>query len=253
VDNRVDTRWITISTDVLASFDGAVIITWLLSVLNKMEYFVYQVNSNSSPDITGEKPTPTFLYDGAGRRKYLTAAERNAFLRVARTLPDEHRTFCLTLAYTGARISEALFLIPKQIDRPAQCIVYETLKRRRRGIFRAVPIPADFLSELERVHQLHVIQLDPVLCAQRIWPWCRTTAWHVVKECMTSAGIEGPHTSPKGLRHSFAVNALQAGVPINLVRKWLGHARLSTTEIYADAIGEEEQAIADRFWKTFQT
>ena len=55
---------------------------------------------------------------------------------------------------------------------------------------------------------------------------------------------------PKGLRHAFAISALQAGVPINFVRKWLGHARLSTTEIYADAVGEEEHAIAERFWGT---
>ncbi|MBF0115854.1 MAG: tyrosine-type recombinase/integrase, partial [Magnetococcales bacterium] len=53
------------------------------------------------------------------------------------------------------------------------------------------------------------------------------------------------------LRHSFAIAALQSGVPINFVRKWLGHARLSTTEIYANAVGEEGQTIASRFWDTF--
>jgi site-specific recombinase XerD len=68
---------------------------------------------------------------------------------------------------------------------------------------------------------------------------------------MTAAAIFGPKASPKGLRHGFAVGALHSGVPINFVRKWLGHARLSTTEIYAEAVGEEEQAIAARFWKTF--
>ena len=56
---------------------------------------------------------------------------------------------------------------------------------------------------------------------------------------------------PKGLRHAFGVGTVQAGVPLNLLKKWLGHARLSTTEIYADAVGAEEQAIAGRFWKTF--
>jgi integrase/recombinase XerD len=70
---------------------------------------------------------------------------------------------------------------------------------------------------------------------------------------MAAASIVGPHASPKGLRHGFAVAALQSGVPINFVRKWLGHSRLSTTEIYADAIGEEERAIARRFWRTFDT
>lgn len=68
---------------------------------------------------------------------------------------------------------------------------------------------------------------------------------------MAAAAVAGPQASPKGLRHGFAVAALQSGVPINFVRKWLGHARLSTTEIYADAIGEEERAIAERHWRSF--
>lgn len=86
---------------------------------------------------------------------------------------------------------------------------------------------------------------------RRLWPWCRTAAWLRVKEGMAAAHVVGPQASPKGLRHAFAVTALQAGVPINLVRRWLGHSRLSTTEIYADAVGPEERAIAMRFWKTF--
>ena len=68
---------------------------------------------------------------------------------------------------------------------------------------------------------------------------------------MAVALVDGPRATPKGLRHAFAVAALQAGVPINLVRKWLGHARLSTTEIYANAVGDEEREIASRFWRAF--
>ena len=60
--------------------------------------------------------------------------------------------------------------------------------------------------------------------------------------------VDGPHASPKGLRHGFGVAAVWAGIPLNLVQKWLGHAQLSTTAIYADAVGEEEQSIAARMW-----
>jgi site-specific recombinase XerD len=35
---------------------------------------------------------------------------------------------------------------------------------------------------------------------------------------------------------------------MNLVQRWLGHARISTTAIYADASGPEEQALAARYW-----
>jgi site-specific recombinase XerD len=38
------------------------------------------------------------------------------------------------------------------------------------------------------------------------------------------------------------------GVPLHMVQKWTGHAQLSTTAIYADAVGKEEQDIAARMW-----
>jgi integrase/recombinase XerD len=41
---------------------------------------------------------------------------------------------------------------------------------------------------------------------------------------------------------------LQAGVPLNLTQRWLGHARISTTALYAIASGPEEHAFAERFW-----
>jgi hypothetical protein len=56
------------------------------------------------------------LYDPQGRRLYLTAEERKAFLNAARDAPREVRTFCLVLHDTGCRISEALAL--KEIQPP---------------------------------------------------------------------------------------------------------------------------------------
>jgi integrase/recombinase XerD len=50
---------------------------------------------------------------------------------------------------------------------------------------------------------------------------------------------------PVGLRHGFGVSA---GIPLNLVQKWLGHAQLTTTAIFADATGAEEKDIARRMW-----
>ena len=68
---------------------------------------------------------------------------------------------------------------------------------------------------------------------------------------MAEADISGCQAMPKGLRHAFGVGVVQAGVPINLLKKWLGHSRLETTAIYAAAVGAEEQAIATKFWNTF--
>ena len=198
----------------------------------------------SRSDVNDAPVSP--LYDRRGFRKYLTASERAAFLHAAHQALPDVRTFCLALAYTGARVSEALALTPARIDVDARVILIESLKKRRRGHFRAVPIPAEFIAELERVHSVAAGGIG------RLWPWSRTTAWERIREVMALAGVTGPQASPKGLRHGFAVASLEAGVPITLVRKWLGHARLEMTERYTELVGEEEQAMARRLWQTFE-
>jgi site-specific recombinase XerD len=68
---------------------------------------------------------------------------------------------------------------------------------------------------------------------------------------MDAARLDGPHASPKGLRHGFGVAAVSAGIPLTLVQKWLGHAQLTTTTttaIYANAVGAEEHEVARRMW-----
>ena len=215
---------------------------------------VQTVNRNLRPPsvaLAAPAQAASLIYDRSGNRKYLTAAERRAFLRAVQQMPPEVQTFCRVLAYTGARVSEVLALTPGRIDISAGLVVLESLKKRRRGMFRAIPLPDDLLGELDSVHDIVRQQARTDVDARRLWPWCRTVAWLRIKEGMVAASVVGPQATPKGLRHAFAVTALQGGVPINLVRRWLGHSRLSTTEIYADAIGPEEQAIAGRLWKTF--
>jgi integrase len=69
--------------------------------------------------------------------------------------------FCLTLAFTGARISEVLALVPKRIDVSDSAIVFETLKQRKRGVFRALPISRELLTWLETTHELSQALIDP--------------------------------------------------------------------------------------------
>ena len=184
----------------------------------------------------------TLLFDAAGQRKYLTPAQRQEFLRAARSARDEVYTFCLTLGFTGCRISEALGLTAGRVDVEAGLILLESLKKRRRGIFRAVPLPRDFLDALASVHNL------PASGDTRLWRWSRTTAWRRVKEIMQAAGITGACACPKGIRHAFGIKAVTSDIPLNMIQKWLGHSRLATTAIYTDAIGSEERQIANRMW-----
>jgi len=45
------------------------------------------------------------------------------------------------------------------------------------------------------------------------------------------------------------VNAISKGVPLNMLSKWMGHASLKVTAIYANALGEEQRNIAARMWE----
>lgn len=189
------------------------------------------------------------LHDAQGRRKYLTEAERKAFLAAAGKAPRPVRTLCLVLAYTGCRITEALELTASRVDIEAGQIIFESLKKRRRGLYRAVPIPGAVIEALDLVHGLREAQKSrDGGRGVRVWEFSRTSAWRYVAAVLEEAGVRGPQASPKGLRHGFGVQAVSSGVPLNMVQKWLGHAQLSTTAIYADAVGAEEQGIMMRMW-----
>jgi len=189
------------------------------------------------------------LFDGEGRRLYFTEDERRAFMAAAAKAPREVRSFCGVLHSTGCRISEALALTPQQIDLSGRVVVFESLKKRKAGVFRAVPVPPDLLDMLDLVHGIREAQRRGDDAKALLWPWSRMTAWRRVQEVIEAAGIaDGPHACPKGLRHGFGVQAVSKGIALNLVQKWLGHAQLTTTAIYANAVGEEEQSIAARMW-----
>ena len=180
-------------------------------------------------------------------RKYLNLDERHRVLAAASTLAARPALFALTLAWTGARVSEVLGLMPCsfQVDQSLVSIV--TLKRRRWCV-REVPLPPDLMRALDREFSLQVAQKDRQHGDLRLWPMNRVTAWRHIKRVMKDAGISGRPACPRGLRHAFGVGTVQAGVPITLLQKWMGHARLSTTGIYAAVSGPEEIALAKKFW-----
>lgn len=184
-----------------------------------------------------------------GSRKYLTQDERTAFLTAAAQVPHNVRSFCHVLTYTGCRLAEALTLRADRVDRRASRLPFETLKKRKRGVYRTVPVPADVVTMVDFVHNIRWGQGHRDRGRSlRLWSWSPVTAWRHGTAVMRVAGIRGVQASPKGLRHGFGVAAVQAGIPLNLVQRWLGHAQLSTTALYAEAIGPEEQEIAARMW-----
>ena len=190
------------------------------------------------------------LFDTKGKRKYLTQQERILIEKAAEKFPREVRTLIGVLIFTGCRISEALALTSDRVDFDEGVIVFESLKKREKGIYRAVPVPPRMLDMLDLVHSVRQTQEGGKRRNKvQLWSYSRATAWRRVKEVLDAAGIEqSTKMSPKAFRHGFGVAAVSAGIPLNLVQRWLGHAQLTTTAIYADAMGAEEKKIAERMW-----
>jgi integrase/recombinase XerD len=185
------------------------------------------------------------LYDPYGKRLYLTHAERLAFLDAVRTNTPMLNGLAVVLAFTGCRLSEALALTPNRIEQATGTIVFESLKKRRDGVFRAVPVPTKVFAALSPLLQ----ETPP---NRRLFPIHRSTAYRQLVDVMQRAGLNGPQATPKGLRHGFGVSAVQRGAPLNMVQKWLGHTNIKTTAIYANAVGAEEYEMAMKIWATYK-
>ena len=89
----------------------------------------------------------------------------------------------------------------RQFDLSGRIVVFESLKKRRRGIFRAVPVPSELLDALDMVHGIREGQRRG-RGTMLLWPWSRMTGFRRVQEVIAAAGIpDGPHVSPRaGLR-----------------------------------------------------
>jgi integrase/recombinase XerD len=62
-------------------------------------------------------------------------------------------------------------------------------------------------------------------------PLSRQSAYGILRRAADRAGISG-HVSPHSLRHSFATHLLQNGADVRVVQELLGHASVTTTQIY---------------------
>ena len=125
------------------------------------------------------------LFDQAGNRKYLIHDERRAFLKAADKAPREVRTFCHLLHFSGCRISEALALTCGRVDFTDGTITFESLKKRRGGVYRSIPVPPTLLDALDLVHNVRGTEARRGRGRKvRIWTWERTTAWRKVKAVM---------------------------------------------------------------------
>lgn len=189
------------------------------------------------------------IIDPSGNRLYLTQSETILFLKSAKNANSKIRTFAETLVFTGCRISEALHISPKDIQREQLQITINSLKKRRGDIFRNIPVPEEYMDTLVVVHNLAKKQRSESKAKEPLWPWTRQYAYRVIVNLMIDSNIEeGKHRTPKGLRHAYGINAISNDIPLNLLQKWMGHADISTTSIYTNAVGKEEAEIASKMF-----
>lgn len=145
-------------------------------------------------------------------------------------------TAILELLYSsGARVSEVVGLVERDVD-----MLSGVMKLRGKGKKeRIAPIGDPACRALKHM-------LD---AAQAIWPpqgktgaapvfrnlrgavLSRRSVERMMKTCLAQANLNG-EMSPHGLRHSFATHMLDAGADLRSVQELLGHASLSTTQIY---------------------
>ncbi|HUP55499.1 MAG TPA: tyrosine-type recombinase/integrase, partial [Methylomirabilota bacterium] len=89
------------------------------------------------------------------------------------------------------------------------------------------------------VERSHVapIRGGPLFLGDRGGRLARQTAWAAVGGAARRAGLGG-RVSPHTLRHSFATHLLEGGADLRVVQELLGHASISTTQLYTHLTGE---------------
>ncbi|MDQ0426937.1 site-specific tyrosine recombinase XerD [Cellulomonas iranensis] len=144
----------------------------------------------------------------------------------------------LELVYsTGARISEAVGVDVDDLDLTAGRSAVRLLGKGRKE--RVVPV-GSFAAEAV---EAYLVRGRPALAASgrgnaavflntRGARLSRQSAWAVLRTAAERAGLDTAHVSPHTLRHSFATHLLAGGADVRVVQELLGHASVTTTQIY---------------------
>ncbi len=184
--------------------------------------------------------------------KTLTVADVDALLDGAARVPGPpwraQRLRCLVemLYATGLRVSE-LVALPRAALRGDPRMILVTGKGERE---RMVPLSAPARAALaawcghrdaaDRAH---------VTAGGRPSPWLfpstakeghltRVAVWQMLKALAVHAGIDPARLSPHTMRHAFATHLLANGADLRSIQALLGHADISTTEIYTHVLDE---------------
>ncbi|HLS42939.1 MAG TPA: site-specific tyrosine recombinase XerD [Paenalcaligenes sp.] len=160
-------------------------------------------------------------------------------------LGQRDRTMLETLYATGLRVSELTDLQLSQLSLNDGVIRVE---KGKGGKDRLVPIGAEAMDCLSdylnysRPEILGTKRSDYLFVTARAKNMTRQAFWLIVKKYAVLAGIHTP-LSPHVLRHAFATHLLNHGADLRVVQLLLGHANISTTQIYTHVARERLKAL----------
>ena len=168
--------------------------------------------------------------------KALTGREIDQLL--APVTPETPSTLCdqaiLELAYaSGLRLSELRNIRLEQLQLEAGFINVIGKGNKERVVPLGRKAIAAMRSYLEAGRPKLVTPRTPanVFLTQRGTPFAAVTLWLRIKQRVRRAGV-ARNVTPHMLRHSFATHLLEHGADLRVIQELLGHANISTTEIY---------------------
>jgi len=91
----------------------------------------------------------------------------------------------------------------------------------------------------------HARGREPLYLSRRGRRLDRMAAWRVMRKTALRAGLSG-RVTPHTLRHSFATHLLEGGADLRVVQELLGHASITTTQLYTHITGERIRQVYAR-------
>ena len=186
------------------------------------------------------KDDPTALIDmprlGRSLPKTLGEADVEALLRAPDTESElglRDRAMLELMYATGLRVSELVGLDVPQVNL-RQGVVLVVGKGGRERMVPVGETAQDWLARYLRRGRgllLGHARCDALFVTRRRAAMTRQNFWYLVRRYARQAGIRAD-LSPHGLRHAFATHLLNHGADLRVVQMLLGHADLSTTQIY---------------------
>jgi integrase/recombinase XerD len=203
-----------------------------------------RITASPAEDLQGARPWPALP-------RYLTPDEVDRLIEqpdIGMPLGLRDRAMLEVLYATGLRVSELVGLRAADVNMSAGYLTCTGKGDKQ----RLVPLGDRAVACVRAYQRDGRPALAKPASSTRLFlnarggPLSRVGFWMVLKGHARQAGLR-PDVSPHVLRHSFATHLLERGADLRAIQMMLGHADLSTTQIYTHVLETRMRAIYDQF------